>query len=399
MKCDRFTSLSAAIFFLSLLPFAGCKQPAKDKKSPSSLKHHASEIKHIIIQDRPLEKEDIERFKNLRELEGNLIIESVSGMTNLDFLSTIESVSGIIGISENKELLNIEGLSRLKKARSIVILRNPKLVSMNLSSLKEVSDLTIKKNPQLKSLMGLEQLESAHSILIEENHKLTSINELEKVSLSKKGEFTVKNNRDLTPCSLSPYKKRRYLEGKDFNFKSDEGAYCICDYTQKELPRQRPLNEDLFCEKVRLEDKVFFEKIDKKETFFADSYCNPLAKLPYSEPSKLKVSLGKKVLLEKIKVSYDPIVFKEPHVSVFLEFIADNKPLTCKAIYLTGQGQHRTYMPQEDYILEPEGEIAKSGTWQLVVYEIDLADNKGPLTFAKAPMPFISAVTLRDPPW
>ena len=117
--------------------------------------------------------------------------ENSTDITDLSPLNSINSVgdftTNFLGtfinetsfeIIDNHNLVNLNGLNRLKTVRNLIIEDNGNLVSLGLNSLEKTSSLTIKNNVLLNTVSSLGNLNSIGSLTIDNNNSLTSINGL-----------------------------------------------------------------------------------------------------------------------------------------------------------------------------------------------------------------------------
>ncbi len=116
--------------------------------------------------------------------------ENSTDITDLSPLNSINSVGDFttyfgtfinetsFEIIDNHNLINLNGLNRLKTVRDLIIEDNSNLVSLGLNNLEKPSSLTIKNNISLNEISSLGNLASVGTITIDNNDSLTSINSL-----------------------------------------------------------------------------------------------------------------------------------------------------------------------------------------------------------------------------
>ena len=111
-------------------------------------------------------------------------------ITNVDGLISLTSV-GNLDLSDNP-LENFYGLSNLKTAGYIGIVRNSQLTNVDfLSNLTSVSDLNLQKN-QLTNVNGLSKLTSVKTLLYLSDNQLTNVDGL--INLKIVDTISLKNN-------------------------------------------------------------------------------------------------------------------------------------------------------------------------------------------------------------
>lgn len=142
-------------------------------------------------------------------IEGDLFIGDVgqnvsSDITDLSGLLSLKEVTGQLGIWFNGELVNLHGLENLQKVKTLSIVQNNKLETLeHLQSLTEAAPygvtgslIYISMNRQLKSLKGLERLENVEKINIASNEKLLNLRGLE--GLKKANNFVIQSCNAIT---------------------------------------------------------------------------------------------------------------------------------------------------------------------------------------------------------
>lgn len=148
---------------------------------------------------------DVDAF-NYNSVTGILFISNISSnITNLDGLSTLTSVGTNILISRQSHLMNLNGLSNLQSVTGILSIGGcPNLENIDgLSSLQSVGTLRIgglqalERNLRLKNINGISSLTTCRSIAIVNNDSLTSIDPLLNFS-SFLGDLIINNNPLLT---------------------------------------------------------------------------------------------------------------------------------------------------------------------------------------------------------
>ena len=169
--------------------------------------------------------QNLSSLRGLDQLEtvgGSLNIQLIDKLTNFSHLEQLKNVSHL-GISENNNLVNLDGLQGLKKiSGTLNIHRNDQLnsfiglnnleeiggkftVSQNdllkdfngLNSLHTIKDLSITKNPQLHKLSGLNALQNVISDFeILDNNRLESLIGLESLMFIG-GIFSITENRNM----------------------------------------------------------------------------------------------------------------------------------------------------------------------------------------------------------
>lgn len=142
-------------------------------------------------------------------VEGNLFIGYLVGesgssdITNLSGLLNLKEVTGQLVIWLNGELVNLHGLENLQKVKTLSIVRNDKLETLeHLQSLTVAASygntdsfIQIGANYALKDIMGLKQIESAEKLMITSNRKLLNLNGLQ--ALKKTKSLTIDGNGEL----------------------------------------------------------------------------------------------------------------------------------------------------------------------------------------------------------
>jgi len=141
--------------------------------------------------------------------------ENSTDITDLSPLNSINSVgdftTNFLGtfinetsfeIIDNHNLVNLNGLNRLKTVRNLIIEDNGNLVSLGLNSLEKTSSLTIKNNVLLNTVSSLGNLNSIGSLTIDNNNSLTSINGLGSLqTVTKLYKLNILNNDNLLSIS------------------------------------------------------------------------------------------------------------------------------------------------------------------------------------------------------
>jgi hypothetical protein len=174
-----------------------------------------------------------EAFTNLTIINGDVIIQDNNELENIDKMGQVEilnssdiiiknnpklklvknlgaSTSNVahLKIEDNLELTSIEGFKNIEKIyvnstnnESIIILNNKKLINLKgLEKLKKTAGVIIRNNESLESLDGLsENLESLDNIKIYNNKNLQNINVLS--SYSKAGSVNLNNLPNLRSLS------------------------------------------------------------------------------------------------------------------------------------------------------------------------------------------------------
>ena len=129
--------------------------------------------------------ESFDGLQNLREAPEVMRITDNPRLKNMDAIENIESVFGI-WINNNDSLKTLPNFHKLDKVSTEgntinFITNNDNLISLNgLDSIKYCAIFEIKRNPRLKSLEGLQNLKAARDWLdISENDSLVSLSGLE----------------------------------------------------------------------------------------------------------------------------------------------------------------------------------------------------------------------------
>lgn len=130
-----------------------------------------------------LSASDIEDLPEYTVIDGNLRIREIEGITDLAFLRCVTEIRGGLVISNNPDLVSLDGLERLTSMVSprieydhIAILENPKLQHVDgLSGVEGVGTLSVTDNPALESLDGLASFRQAQTISISGNDALEII--------------------------------------------------------------------------------------------------------------------------------------------------------------------------------------------------------------------------------
>ncbi|GAA4275552.1 T9SS type A sorting domain-containing protein [Aquimarina mytili] len=140
---------------------------------------------------------EIDAF-NYCEVIGNLTIEEgiAGNIINLDGLLGLERISGEFIITNNQELNNLIGLTRLREVDLIDIDNNPKLSTLiGLSNLEDLSYIKVSSNKSLLNIDGFSKINTG-SIVVENNDSLVSVDGF---SSCTKPAFLVqiKNNKSL----------------------------------------------------------------------------------------------------------------------------------------------------------------------------------------------------------
>ena len=122
---------------------------------------------------------DVSSLRNAR-LSGELLVSGTTELASLDGLQTF-SAARAVGILENMQLADLEGLSGLERVEVEVLLyRNPLLT--DVEGLRNLVDfegaLAIERSGKLRTLEGLEQIHTLSSLTLLENPVLESLDGL-----------------------------------------------------------------------------------------------------------------------------------------------------------------------------------------------------------------------------
>ncbi|GLR15917.1 GEVED domain-containing protein [Portibacter lacus] len=145
------------------------------------------------------------------EVIGNLIITGAD-ITNLDSLSALSSVTGYFTISNNPELLNLEGLSSLASIGRLHISYNESLLSLEgLSSLTSLEQMSIISNESLFNIDAFSAISSLYYLRVTGNPKLPNLNALSSLD-SVTAELIINGNNLLS--NLEGLSALRYVGGR-----------------------------------------------------------------------------------------------------------------------------------------------------------------------------------------
>lgn len=146
-------------------------------------------------------------FTNLQGLNSLNNVESITllnndNLQNIDALNNINNLSGGLYISENEQLLNVNGLTNLTTVTTIVFRDNQNLQNIDgLSSLNNVTDINIELNPSLQDINGLSSLPAnINDFSLLDNDLIANINALN--NLSSVNALRIRGNNNLS--TLSP---------------------------------------------------------------------------------------------------------------------------------------------------------------------------------------------------
>ena len=160
----------------------------------------------IYIHDVSLNNQELQSLqflKQLKVIDGSLVITNVQNLESLEGLSNLEKIGGSLIIQRNNYLISLAALKNLKEiGESLVIHSNNNLEKVNgLSNIQEITELSIGGNSSLKNLDGLSNLkmirgfyETGHhrGLVIAGNKNLENINGLSK--LTELGSLRIINN-------------------------------------------------------------------------------------------------------------------------------------------------------------------------------------------------------------
>jgi hypothetical protein len=156
------------------------------------------------------EQSEIDNFKgnysNCAILEGNVLVEGISNINNLNGLNEVTYIGGNLDISYNYSLTSLTGLNNLGTIGGrLKIERNDDLTSLaGLEGLTSIGgDLRIKYNHFLTSLTELEGMNSiGGDLYIGGNVSLTSLTGLDNIAANTISNLSIFINSSLSTCDI-----------------------------------------------------------------------------------------------------------------------------------------------------------------------------------------------------
>jgi hypothetical protein len=155
-------------------------------KSTVGLDNLISVEKELIVQTNPL-LESLASFKSLKELTKLRIVDNYS-LINLDGFNNVKSIKKDLSIVGNHQLKNLYGLGGLQQVGTLYsgtfyINRNASLTSLDgVTSLEQINwELKIVNNGALTDLTGLEKVTNMKSLTLLGNAQLRSLDGLQNV--------------------------------------------------------------------------------------------------------------------------------------------------------------------------------------------------------------------------
>jgi len=115
--------------------------------------------------------EQAKAFASCRTIAGDLTIERTD-LSDLSALSELRSVSGALVVRDNAKLRSLDGLGRLEHAGSLTLHANGLYGTRGLEGLRRVETLVITKNPRLISLRGFRNLERVGTLVVSKNSRV-----------------------------------------------------------------------------------------------------------------------------------------------------------------------------------------------------------------------------------
>ena len=151
----------------------------------------------------PLADDDLEAFRVLEHVNGDLVIADNPRITSLDGLRNLETVNGRLEL-RNCGVRELSGLNRLRLVKGLAIEGLGELTAISgLTSLTLIrNSLRINTNPQLRSISGFTSLEGCRDgLFIESNHRLERITGFTPLARIDYGQLSIRNNPALTSVS------------------------------------------------------------------------------------------------------------------------------------------------------------------------------------------------------
>ncbi|CAL2094525.1 hypothetical protein [Tenacibaculum sp. 190524A05c] len=151
---------------------------------------------------------DISNLSSLKEIQGDLRIRNTS-IVNLDGLANLElnniSENLLLSIRYNDKLESIGALKKVEKVTDFLLSNNNNLLNINgLGNFKELRGLFIDANPKLESVEGLYGLEVCNELTFQDNPKLITLDGLEKLKYVNFASVRITGNTALRDfCSLT----------------------------------------------------------------------------------------------------------------------------------------------------------------------------------------------------
>lgn len=161
-------------------------------------------------------------LRNIRELDGDLVVRLNRDLQDLRGLSALTRISGELNIQSNGQLRSLHGLEALRYVGSqTMILSNPALA--NLDGLRSLSNINgsfyLRKNPSLNSISGLARLTSlAGDLVISENPALESLaglQSLQQLGHRQRAQLSLTDNprlSDIAALAALDFSQLTYLE-------------------------------------------------------------------------------------------------------------------------------------------------------------------------------------------
>ena len=137
-----------------------------------------SQINYTRDEDEVFETmESLSMLSGVSTFVGDLIIQS-DNITSLENLRNLRSIQGHLVIQQADELESLEGLNNLISVEGIEFFHSDKLSNIDaLGNISTIDFLQVQTMPALTSLDGLGQLDVERSILISNTPQLTEISE------------------------------------------------------------------------------------------------------------------------------------------------------------------------------------------------------------------------------
>ena len=143
---------------------------------------------------------ELSAFAGLRHVTGTL---EISGNREIDDLSGLQRLTqvGELVVRDNPELETLRGLEGLVCADRVVIERTGLYRAAGISGLAQVGELVVRENARLHSLSGFRSLSHARSVEIVKNPRLCARGMLPALVRVER-QLTVKSNRGLSKPDL-----------------------------------------------------------------------------------------------------------------------------------------------------------------------------------------------------
>ena len=138
-------------------------------------------------------------LNGLKQVKGSLVIFKTE-LTDFSGLESLETVEVALNIRDNLVLKNLKGLENLAQIKTLFVIQNPTLETLEGINVSSVGIIDISVNAELISIQALRNIQSLISLQIGSNKKLPNLEGLN--NLTNLGDGTTRFPQDLGSSSL-----------------------------------------------------------------------------------------------------------------------------------------------------------------------------------------------------